>query len=189
MARVREFDEAEALTAISDVFWRKGFEGASYADLMTASGLGKGSLYAAFGDKAALYRKALAAYVESELGLLADALSGDAPPRARIQATYDYAISALEDRGDRRGCFLCNAAIDMAPHDAEVERIVTAAMDAAEAAFDAPAAEAGAPGAGAHLFAVFLGLRVMAKAGASPDAMRRARDAAMATLAAPRPLN
>ena len=53
MGRPREFDEDEALATIMDVFWKKGFEGATMSDLVTATGLIKGSLYAAFGDKRA----------------------------------------------------------------------------------------------------------------------------------------
>ena len=184
MARTREFDEGEVLDAIGDVFWRKGFEGSSYAELMAAAKLGKGSLYAAFGDKAALYRAALRRYIETEIsalgGLLHDATS---PPASRISATFDYAIAAVEERQDRRGCFLCNAGIDMAPHDEEVEKMVSGAFEAASGAYEAVGLEAGgAAGVGDHLFAVFLGLRVMAKAGAPVAAMRSARDAALAPL-------
>ena len=63
MARAREFDEDKALAAVEAVFWRQGYA-ASYADLMTATGLGKGSMYAAFGDKRRLFRQALARYVD-----------------------------------------------------------------------------------------------------------------------------
>ena len=62
IGRPREFDEDEALAKILDVFWAKGFEGTSMSDLETATGLRKGSLYAAFGDKRAMYLKALALY-------------------------------------------------------------------------------------------------------------------------------
>ncbi len=60
MGRPREFDVDEALTKIMAVFWAKGFEGSSLSDLVAATGLKKGSLYAAFGDKRAMYLKALA---------------------------------------------------------------------------------------------------------------------------------
>jgi len=61
MGRPREFDPDTALAAIMEVFWAKGFEGASMRDLVVATGLKKGSLYAAFGDKRAMF---IAANVE-----------------------------------------------------------------------------------------------------------------------------
>lgn len=191
MARTREFDEGLALDAIGDVFWRKGFEGASYGELMKASGLGKGSLYAAFGDKAALYRSALARYIEIEIGKLgAIAADVSASPFDRIAATFDYAIAAVEERADRRGCFLCNASVDMATHDPEVAKIVRKAFDAASESYEMVGRAAGGPeGIGDALFAVFLGLRVMAKSGAPVANMRRARDAALAPFAAEPTLN
>ena len=184
MSRTRSFDEAAALDAICDVFWRNGYDGASYADLMKASGLGKGSLYAAWGDKAALYRAALARYVEAELGALAGLL-GDAatPAGARLRMLLDYPIDAVASRDDRRGCFLCNASIDRAPADPKVAEAVESAFAAAVASIDAVAQEAeGANrrGRGAHLFSVFLGLRVMARSGAPVALMREARDAGLA---------
>ena len=60
MARHREFDEDKVLNALRDIFWEHGFEGTSYADIMAATGLQKGSLYSAFGDKRALYQKTIA---------------------------------------------------------------------------------------------------------------------------------
>ena len=182
MARTRSFDEDAALAAIGDVFWRKGYEGASYADLMAASGLGKGSLYAAWGDKAALYRAALKRYVAGEMALLADLLKRD-PPADALAALLDYPIEAVAAGDDRRGCFLCNAAVDMARADGDVRLIVEEAFAMAVAAIEQIAVSAGAKGAGAHLFSVFLGLRVMARSGAPVASMRAARDHALRGLA------
>lgn len=181
MARTRSFDEDAALDAISDVFWRKGFEGTSYADLMAASGLGKGSLYAAFGDKAALYRATLQRYVDAEMTAMAEVLqSPDVTPMAALTTLLSSPIDAVEKGGDRRGCFLCNAAVDMSLMEPEVRKIVDDAFAALVAAVDGVARAAGAgQGQGAHLFSVFLGLRVMARAGAPLAMMRASRDAAL----------
>ena len=62
MARQREFDEDKVLDALRDVFWEHGYDGTSYSNIMAATGLQKGSLYAAYGDKRALYQKALSRY-------------------------------------------------------------------------------------------------------------------------------
>ena len=148
---------------------------------MAASGLGKGSLYAAWSDKAALDRSALRHYIERELSLLGALLGDEAQPaRSRLLHLLTYPIDAVETAEDRRGCFLCNAAVDMAQIDPDTATIVEEAFATSTAAVDEVARQADAPeGAGAHLFSVFLGLRVMARAGVGADVMRAARDAAL----------
>ena len=83
VGRPREFDAEEALAQIMDVFWAKGFEGASMSDLVTATGLKKGSLYAAFGDKRAMYLKALALYDRTAIDRSVRVLTGTAAPETR----------------------------------------------------------------------------------------------------------
>src|SRR3569833_2763724 len=74
MGRPREFDIEKALDAALCVFWRKGYEGASYADLTEATGVERPALYSAFGNKEALFRRVLARYDEQYLGYIAEAL-------------------------------------------------------------------------------------------------------------------
>ena len=64
MGRHREFDVEQALDAALCVFWRKGYEGASYADLTAAAGVERPALYSAFGNKEELFRKALQRYYQ-----------------------------------------------------------------------------------------------------------------------------
>src|SRR6201995_3264849 len=68
VGRPREFDTEEALSSALKVFWRKGYEGASLADLTEAMGITKPSLYAAFGNKEELFRKALDRYTDGPGG-------------------------------------------------------------------------------------------------------------------------
>ena len=139
MARPREFDEDKVLGAIKDVFWRKGYEGASYADLIEASGLHKGSLYAAFGDKRALYLRALQDYDEHEVASAIALLTGEQDKkrsgRKRVDDLLSAIIEAVTVGNDRRGCLLCNASIDQAPHDKEVEAVVANGFARMQAAF------------------------------------------------------
>lgn len=74
MGRRREFDIEKALDAALAVFWAKGFEGASYADLTAATGVAPPGLYAAFGNKEEMFLKALARYDEVFMGFFAEAL-------------------------------------------------------------------------------------------------------------------
>src|SRR5882757_8313605 len=66
--RPRSFELDKALDSALQVFWRKGYEGASLSDLTTAMGINRPSLYAAFGDKEALFRKVLDRYAEGPGG-------------------------------------------------------------------------------------------------------------------------
>ena len=72
--RPREFDIDEALAAALRVFWSKGYEGASLTDLTEAMGITRPSLYAAFGNKEALFRKALDLYEREKLAI--DVING-----------------------------------------------------------------------------------------------------------------
>lgn len=181
MARPRAFDETSVLLSIEDVFWRQGYEQTSYADLMRASGLGKGSLYAAFGDKQALYLKALGGYIDREIGEIgAMLLDPRTPGLARITAFLDYPVQAVAANNDRRGCFLCNAAVDLAPHDPAAARMISSALSAARQGIGVAIAACGPTAVTADgLLAAYLGMRVLAKAGADVASLKAARDTAM----------
>ena len=74
MGRPRGFDENAALEAAMRVFWEKSYEGATLSDLTSAMGINKSSMYAAFGDKAALFRRAMERYREGPMRYIRDAL-------------------------------------------------------------------------------------------------------------------
>lgn len=74
MGRRREFNETEALEAALSVFWQKGYEGSSFENLTEATGVARPGLYSAFGNKEALFRKALDLYESKHMGFMADAM-------------------------------------------------------------------------------------------------------------------
>jgi TetR/AcrR family transcriptional repressor of nem operon len=177
MARPREFDIDEALERAMNVFWTKGYEGASLQDLLDAMNIARGSLYKAFDDKRSIYLAALDLYDRSEIQRTVDALrdrsAGDGATRIRL--FLEGARAAVVRRQDRRGCFLCNAAVDQAPVDAatqgkvhamtkRMERAVADALSASTQAAHWPA-ERRAETALA-LTNAYLGLRVLARSGA-----------------------
>ncbi len=187
LGRPREFDEDAALERILDVFWAKGFEGTSLSDLMSATGLQKGSLYAAFGDKRAMYQKALALYDRTVIDGAAAMLTASDGPERTLDAFLQSAIDAAIKQKDRRGCFLCNATVDRAAVDAETEQAVQASLGRLRralrellaklpmTAIDADRRQAKAE----HLLAVYFGLNVMAKAGHPEGALKQAKDDAL----------
>ena len=110
MGRHREFDVDDALSAALHVFWKKGFEGASLTDLTEAMAITRPSLYAAFGNKETLFRKALDRYQATCMSFLAQAL--DEPTARRVVETmlYGYA-DAQTDRTHPPGCLGTNGAL------------------------------------------------------------------------------
>jgi AcrR family transcriptional regulator len=105
LGRPRAFDRDQALDRALEVFWRKGYEGASISDLTKAMGINPPSLYAAFGNKEALFCKALDRYMEKHDALLREVLSR---PNARdaIAALLIATADSLTDKNSPPGCLL-----------------------------------------------------------------------------------
>lgn len=134
MARPREFDEATVLDAAVLCFWTQGYDATSVKDLVGRTGIAAASLYNAFGDKRALYQKALDHYVE---GSISDRIQRceALPPLAALEAFFDEILTrSLADR-DRKGCMLVNAALDVAPHDPAFCKVVVQVLSRIEAFF------------------------------------------------------
>jgi AcrR family transcriptional regulator len=189
--RPREFDESAALDAMMGLFWEKGFEGASLADIMTATGLKKASLYAAFGDKRSMYLNALAHYHRKAVDAATHALRANGDPLARIKAFVSSPIDAVAVQKDRRGCFLCNASADQAALSPETSKAVKRGFDALRAALAHALADL-SPSMTAEkrearawmLLSVYSGLRIMARSGLSTKSLETARDEAISDLRA-----
>lgn len=186
MARPRTFAEDETLARLTDAFWARGYDGCSVQDLEEATGLNKQSLYRVWGDKRGMYLAALRAYERRMLAAL-EALEGTEPARARLGRIFDRAIRRAVEEGDRRGCFLCNAAVDQAPTCPRTGAQVRAMIGEIEAAFAAALArempdEAARAACARGLVAGYFGLRVLVKAGLPEPALRDAADAALAPL-------
>jgi TetR/AcrR family transcriptional repressor of nem operon len=121
VGRPREFDEGAALDAAMAVFRARGYHASSLADLMTATGLAKASLYGAFGDKHSLFATVLRRYVEQRVALLAaDLASSRSPGKALLTYLRRQAVEAVGGRG----CLSANVALELLPGDEEVGAIV-----------------------------------------------------------------
>src|SRR6266705_2712010 len=119
MGRKRGFDEDRMLAVIRDQFWSQGYEGTSTYDLMAATGLGKGSIYKAYGNKHELYLRTFTDYCD---GIVADArtaLSTPArpSPTSRIEAYLLDLATAFTRRSPRLGCYLTKVTVDLAATD------------------------------------------------------------------------
>ncbi len=124
MARPKAFDPEHAVDAAMQAFWRTGYDGTSIDDLTRACGIGRGSMYATFGSKNALYERSLKHYQRTEGATAFACLEGPGGVHERIERLFaHFATTALEDP-ENRGCFLLNAAMERAPHDPAVARRV-----------------------------------------------------------------
>jgi len=110
MGRPREFDLDQALENALHVFWEKGYEGASMADLTEAMGITKPSLYAAFGNKEELFRKALDSYIEGPAGYTKQALE-QPTARAVVEHLLYSEVDAVTDPECPAGCLSINGAL------------------------------------------------------------------------------
>src|SRR5580698_9405051 len=103
MGRPRSFDEGTALDAAMRLFWERGYEGTSMADLTKAMGLNAPSIYAAFGDKKSLFRLAAQRYADGPAQYQAKALR-EPTLGGVIQALFRNTIEFLNDSGHPSGC-------------------------------------------------------------------------------------
>lgn len=174
MGRQREFDVDQALEAALFVFWRKGYEGASYTDLTQATGVERPALYSAFGNKEALFRRALERYYDHYLHFFRAAL--EQPTSREVAAQILYGTAELNTRyPDNRGCLGINGALAASDDAESVQRALIDARAAGEASvrerFERAKAEGDLPettnctALTAFLLAVLHGMAVQAKAG------------------------
>src|SRR5580692_644415 len=124
--RPRSFDETGALEKATQVFWLKGYDGVTIDDLVEGMGVGRPSLYAVFGDKRAIFLRALKAYAERKGAAAAKALLSPQTLRDSITGFLKFAVESATERGSARGCLM----ICVAPlvNDAEVQRFLQSAI-------------------------------------------------------------
>ncbi|GAA0420187.1 TetR/AcrR family transcriptional regulator [Streptomyces luteireticuli] len=189
MARTKEFDPDAALRAALELFWRKGYEATSLQDLVDHLGVNRGSIYATFGSKHALYLRALDRYCEDKSDVAMGVLGrpGPALPAVRDLLLL-YTAESLDDP-HRKGCLVTNTAVEVLPGDAQAERRVETALTELETALTGALVRArnqgelagdADPRALARFLVTFLqGLRVIGK---TADARRRLEDAVESAL-------
>ncbi|WP_104171624.1 TetR/AcrR family transcriptional regulator [Cryobacterium sp. M23] len=127
MGRLQSFERTTVVQAARDLFWDKGFEATSLADLEDATGLRRSSLYHAFGSKRGLFDAAVEDYQTSVIRPRLRTLTGPGIGRASLLAYFSElrsAVSALPENSPRRGCLLVNCAAGLAGHDDLARQVV-----------------------------------------------------------------
>ena len=110
-----------ALAAAMNAFWEKGYEATSMSDLTKATGLHKASLYKTFGDKHQLFVSALKLYFRKSSKAQKESRNGEENPIKAIKASVD---STIDQCAEGKGCLAVNSLIEVAPFDAEIDRIL-----------------------------------------------------------------
>jgi AcrR family transcriptional regulator len=186
--RPREFDVEEALAAALRVFWEKGYEGASLTDLTDAMGITRPSLYAAFGNKEALFKRALDLYETEKLAYVRAALEA---PSARGVAQRMLEGTIENITSECRGCLGVIASVGCSNQNSPIQQDVRARAESSrnamiermqraigEGDFTLPVT---AEAMTQYLMAVLQGISVQAGADASREQLQQVAEATLAT--------
>jgi TetR/AcrR family transcriptional repressor of nem operon len=197
MARPRSFDEAEVLRAARDQFWSTGYAATRVDDIAAATGLGKGSIYGAFGDKRQLFLRTFDDYCAGLIAAVRQALEGpDAGAHERLRAHVLAVADATASDVRLCGCLLAKGTAELAAQDpavaatarhtfAAIEELLSSCIAGAQRAGDITQDVDSARLAGL-LLAVLRGIEALGKGGSSPDKLRAIGDTALAILPRPR---
>lgn len=190
--RPREFDEDRVVLAIRDEFWDKGYAATSMDDLLRVSGLGKGSLYGAFGDKRSLFLRVLRDYDDANLRMLRERL---ASAERGIDVVREFVLGPAGDptgAAARRGCLLANTNAELAASTpdvaAEARRtyegvtaVLAAALERAQREGDLdPGVDAGT--VAGTVLATQLGIVALGRTGMDPGTLGATARSALARL-------
>ena len=186
LGRPRAFDAEKALNCAMQVFWRKGYLGTSLSDLTDAMGIERPSLYAAFGNKKSLFRKALDRYFEGPSAYLHDALQ-EPTARAVVERLFQAVVDLLSDPQTPTTCMWVHSALSCGDDPLLKEFAAQRAVAIAELRkrFQRAIAEGDLPadtdaGAFAHyVLAVNFGLTVQATTGATRKDLLRIAEVAL----------
>jgi len=180
--RVRQFDADEALERALEVFWERGYEGATLPELTAAMGVNRPSLYAAFGNKEELFRKALDHYQNGPQSFFAEALK-EPTARAVVEALFRGFVRMQRDRSKARGCLIVSGALACGEQAEPVRRELAAlresAVKAIRARFERAAREGDLPRGSdcatlaRYVVTVLNGLAVQAASGATEVQLRK----------------
>jgi TetR/AcrR family transcriptional regulator, transcriptional repressor for nem operon len=135
MARPREFDPEVVVDQVMRVFWAKGYHATSLDDLCEATQLNRSSLYAAFGDKHALFLQTIDRYGDGAVARVSAALSRPGSVKEAIGGFFARMVDEIVAGPGRIGCFIGNSAAEVARDDPAVAKRVLQNLDRVERTF------------------------------------------------------
>lgn len=185
--RPRSFDTEAAVERAMGVFWSRGYHGTALPDLLRATKLSRGSLYAAFGGKHALFLRALDRYIANALARIDVELGPGHGPVDGLRALLAGYVDRTSGTNGRRGCLLVASAMELAGHDPDVEARIRGFFKGMEAKLAGAFSHAKAagelaagvePASAARVLVCFVeGLRVTGKTGPTRAASQATADA------------
>ena len=186
MARPREFDIDQAVARAMAVFWEQSFDATTTEQLLEGMGLTRGSLYKAFGDKKALFLRALDLYESQEVDKAVAILSKpNVDGTQRIKSLFDTITAAVQS-GNRMGCLLCSTLSGLSANDADISPKVLTSAAKLHHGFDTALRESREvhfPERYARLLLTqYIGLRVLSRTGAPADVIQESVEAIEALL-------
>lgn len=125
MAGVKQFDQDEVLDRAMAVFWERGYEATSIQDVVEATGLNRGSLYATFSDKKQLFLAVLARYAD-RFGIPLLAELADPDPRRAVERMFEAILRRTSDPTRPRGCLITNTALECPRSGDDISRTIAA---------------------------------------------------------------
>ena len=188
--RPRSFDETSVLDSAMTAFWEHGYDATSYPDLVKATGLGRQSLYQAFGDKRSLFAAVLRHYGDCVTAESIEILESPGSPTASIRRW----LNRLRERSarHRNGCLLTNSAVEVVPRDPELARVVQKELRRVELALHNVLQRAIETGElskqvdcaelATYFFGIAQGLMVMGRLNLNRSKLKQYTDAALAVL-------
>ncbi|MEU1675241.1 TetR/AcrR family transcriptional regulator [Streptomyces roseifaciens] len=192
MGRPKQFDPDVAVGKAMDVFWRKGYAATTPQDLVDELGIGKGSLYNAFGSKHALFERALERYRDTQSAALVELLDQTGPVRPLLRSALELLIETDLGPAGRHGCFAVNTATELGGRDDASTELVRRMFERTEGAFKAAvergqrtgefAPERDADAAASLMLAALVGMRVIARAQGGRERLHRIVDAVLDAL-------
>jgi len=125
----KTFDTEDVIARAITVFWSKGYEATSMADLTKAMGINKGSLYNAFGSKKKLFMRALQQYDHNRTQHTLNKMYAMEAPLNAINGLFDHVINHNCSNPGNKGCLLVNTALELPHHDTDIQKMVTKSLD------------------------------------------------------------
>lgn len=194
MPRPRAFDEHQVLERAREQFWATGYAGTRMDDIAQATGLGKGSLYGAFGDKSKLFHRVFGDWCTAVVEVAEGRLTGgdDSKALARLSEYVHLMAENTASDTERRGCFLAKGAAELSQLDPKVAERSAETMTALLALLREEISAAQRHGdiddvadpeeLAALLLTVVRGVEAVGKAGLDPKTLRNIADTALAVL-------
>ncbi len=128
----KSYNETEVLERAMHAFWARGYEATSMHDLVKATGINRGSIYAAYMNKRTLFIEALRHYDKVHRADYLGQVCKRHNPKEAIITVFENASKAIGSKGVPAGCLLVNTALELSPHDAEVRNFVDECLSQVE---------------------------------------------------------